>query len=202
MERTVEQSRWGVKSRFDMGETLGFWTEDASGSKSFSTPFENIDFGNRSMIVQKAPKLMRFLSYGLYVAFGAFLFMNMVQIELGPLWFIVSALLVTPLALSQVTSWFDVGVTLLPVANIPGGVLRVVHDGHEEEIIADLAARKRERVRSVFARLDLNRDPAQEVAKFDWLLANGFIDATEHGDSRAKIEAAARLAATQATTLN
>lgn len=71
-----------------------------------------------------------------------------------------------------------------------GEAFRVMRDRQHDRIVAAIGGLRRERLRRIWAALNLEEDLAAERARFDWLLANNVVDAEEYADAVRRISAA------------
>ena len=187
----VNQSRWGVRTRFEFGaSSLHYRVQDWSGSREFEAPYEGLVFDQTSVMTHKEQRLLRF---GYFAVAASFLVLETMQSGSDAYTgyvILFMAVAGAVLLIWQLTEVFDVSVTFIPTEIPHGYSVVVIHDRKHDQIVESLKTQKHQRVRTLLNNLDLNGDLARERAKFDWLLAGGFIEAGEHADALTKINAA------------
>jgi hypothetical protein len=70
--------------------------------------------------------------------------------------------------------------------------MEVLHGPRHDEILAQIAARRKAQVLSRHGLVDFLNDPSREIAKFHFLRKNGYITEQELNDAIGKIVAARR----------
>jgi hypothetical protein len=191
MDLEFEQRRPGIRLGFVFGEQeLSYSIRELGKEHRFSADYEHIFVHNPSYFDVANSIFARRFAWT-YLAFvGAIAF--------GFYW------RVSPLALAVVTVlgiflWafirmrapFTLYFVLLPVAldafSGQGREIQILDDETGARIIEEITARRRSRLRILYAFVNPDADPVHEAAKFDWLKQNQVIDENEYHAALAEL---------------
>jgi hypothetical protein len=181
-ERTIVQRSLATQLTFAFGkDSLSYTLKDLSGEIQFSPKYETIAIHQPySYLVRDRP--LRRVLYRVAIA------VSLIPIALGltrsPLTVpaIVGSLVIVAVLLFE--SSRGVRCTMLKMEPAPPGAgklsIRVMTSKHHDEIISQIKAKWRDRLRLLHLGINRSNPIAQEVAKFKWLRENDVISDQEY----------------------
>ena len=191
--REIVQGGFGIKLRYEFEpEALIYTRRDRSGTHRCSAPYEQIALGKPSHL---ALDNRQFTTLSLVTAILVCVVTLTVILayQLQP-WLVVIPMWVVPFSFLMIRmhSPFALHFLLLPVTlDAVAGEAPPVwlwEDERGQEVLDELEARWRARLRSLYASVDPANDAEREAAKFEWLRANGIIDEIEYLAALGEIE--------------
>jgi hypothetical protein len=185
VNREIVQKRFTVRltHRFEKDRFV-YTFRDVTGEIQFSPRYETILIGAPYTSIVKE-KQVRAMAGLLVMGTGltALLMMVAHSGETGPMSVVVFLCLVALMA-SEKLGVFSAKCTLLKMEPPPPGAgklsIRVIHDAHHDEIIAELKARWTARLRQLHLEVNPLNDQNREQTKFNWLRDNGVISVEEY----------------------
>ncbi len=193
LDREIVQSRFGIKLRYQFGpDELIYTRTDFCGTHRCCAPYERIELSNLSYF---ALNNRPFTIVSLVTAILVFIVTLTVIIayDLQP-WLIVIPMWVVPFSFLMVRmhSPFSLHFALFPVSlgalGGEGPPIWLWDNSRGQEVMNELEARWRSRLRSLYASVDPANEARREVAKFIWLRANEIIDEAEYQTALGEIE--------------
>ncbi len=179
--RTYKQRRWGVTIRLDLSEeVVSYAVRDSSGRRFYEVGYERLAFNRVVMVAPRAGYPYMILRY-VIPCLGVVGFVTQSWWTFCPILLCVAGLIAW-----RNTSWFELPMTVVPDTH-GGEALRVMREAQHEAILADLVDHRRRRLRALQGEVQLHGELARERAKFDWLLAEGAVNASEHASAVNKI---------------
>jgi len=184
-DKIFTQSKMGTSLKFLFGPNqLTFTMSDYSGERQFSVSYENIGVTSSTVLTSNnrmfSKRLLAFPIVGFFLSVAADQYSNQMANWLA----VVSAALLGVIYIGQLMNVFKIKYTMFPMVPAPPGAgghpIRVIMDRQPEAIIAELGERWRRSVKLRYGSIDLNNDPAKEIARFSWMKDHGIIDETEH----------------------
>ena len=191
--RRIAQSYYGLKLAYEFGpEELVYIRTDLSATQRCSARYENIGVGEPSYL---ALNNRLFTIVSLLVAISMFIvtLTVIVAYQLAP-WLVVIPMWVVPVGflLVRMRAPFSLHFVLLPVwldaFGREGPPVWIRDDHRGQEVLDELVARWRERLRSLYACVDPHNDAEREAAKFGWLREIEIIDEAEYQAALGEIE--------------
>ena len=191
--REIVQGGFGIKLRYEFEpEALVYTRRDHSGTHRCSAHYERIALGNPSHF---ALDNRRFTVVSLMTAVlvSIVTLTVIVAYQFQP-WLVVIPMWVVPFSFLMIRmhSPFALHFVLLPVAlDALGGEAPPVwlwDDERGQEVLDELEAKWRARLRSLYASVDPGNEAGREAAKFGWLRANEIIGEAEYLAALGEIE--------------
>jgi hypothetical protein len=165
--RFVQKRLW-LRTRFEfVGDQLHYELRRPSGSRSMSIECGAVDFDTGHVVTRSATALAAAV---LATLTGCGALIAAPQGLVAPLWFAFAAV-------AGLVYWFtDVRAVLLFSER---GEMRVLENGDQDAILAELEKRRRDQLRHWHAQIDFGNDPDREIEKFRWLQSHAVITETE-----------------------
>jgi hypothetical protein len=192
-DRVIVHSRFGMKLRYEFGpQELIYTRADLFETHRSSAQYENIGAGDPSHLALNN-RLFTVVSFVIAVLVFVVTLTVIVAYQLGP-WMVVIPLWVVPLTflIIRMRTPFAYHFVLFPVSldafGSQGPPVWVWDDEQGQEVVDELAMRRRVRLRSLYAAVDPHNDPQREAAKFSWLRENEIIDEVEYRVALGEIE--------------
>jgi hypothetical protein len=167
----IRQSRFSNKTAFVFGgEALKYTLKDMNGRQSFSVPYTYIP-RDTNELEERNPW---FRNVGLF-----WMLIGVVQViyrlfETGTL--VPSLWLILGLVCFGI---YRIASTRYLVLNTEKGSIFVIHDRKHEEILHELATRRKNQLKTLYGAIDYHNDPSAEMNKFRWLFKEGVITRQE-----------------------
>jgi hypothetical protein len=192
---TIVQEKRGLTLtfRFENDRLVRRYADSRFASET-ATPYADIDLNDATIETDDRLHPFRGAIWGLGVlaAAGAATPLAPLGLRAG---LALAALGALVLEIARRRQWFAVRWTAFRVMSTRtrDNVIRVLHEGQRERIVAELQRRWTE-ARQNLVRINFAADPDRETARFRTLCARGLIDAEECAAALARIEAARRRA--------
>lgn len=163
-DASFRQRLWGVRTCFDFqGDALEYRLEGPSGSRTLTVECGAVEFDTGRVVRRPSALLvLAAVAVCLGIAQGA--------PAAGAAWGVFAA--------ACVGAWWFAEVPAVLLFS-ERGELHVLEDGFQEEILAEIDARRRDQLRHWHAQIDFGNDPDREIEKFRWLRSHEVISETE-----------------------
>jgi hypothetical protein len=181
----LEQKRSGIHVTYDFGETaLDYTLIDRSGQFQCIVQYESIDLKNYHTF--RAPSDIIFTAV-LLLAGAIFIALAMLSLEREVQSFAgISGSAFISVAVGQACRR-GVKQTLFKAGQRQ---IKVLDGKNHHAIVNEIKRRSKERIRTLYANVDLSNDPNKEAQKFRWLRENEIIDEHEYNAALSRIAAA------------
>lgn len=167
----IRQSRFSNKTTFVFGdEAFKYTLKDTTGQQSFSVPYTYIPT-DKNELEERNPW---FRNVGLFWVLIGVVQFTYGLFETGAL--IPSIWLILGLVCFAI---YRIASTRYTVLNTKRGSIFVIRDGKHEEILHELAIRRKTQLRTLYGVIDYDNDPSVEMNKFRWLFQEGVITKQE-----------------------
>lgn len=186
------QSRFGVTLRFEFhSEELTYTSRSPGGEHRFSTCYEHIWVRNPSYLTVNNTVFARRFFGANILTVAAICAWTWIARPPAPLAAALLLIALVVFVVIRMKSPFSVYFVLLPVSldasGTPGYRIQVIDDESGALVIAEIAQRRRNRLRLTHAFVDSANDVERELLKFGWLKENEVIDDHEYQAALAEL---------------